>query len=201
MKHVTAATIGLAIGLTLIVAAPAYPHGGGVIRVASKQVAVGGTIALTGEKFEKNAELRLELRGVLDNYPAGRVRSDANGKLSASITIPPAVPIGAYTLVAIADDGDVTARTDLAVGPAPDVAASKEGDAPHGDRDAGHAGHRGNDENRANHDAGRVGGHCRADFAQLWRRSIFTCSLEGHREPLASEPRKDQNRSRTLYAP
>jgi hypothetical protein len=127
MKHVSAATIGLAIGLTLIVAAPAYPHGGGVIRVASKQVAVGGTIALTGEKLEKNAELRLELRGVLDNYPAGRVRSDASGKFSASITIPPAVPIGAYTLVAIADDGDVTARTDLAVGPAPDIAASKEG--------------------------------------------------------------------------
>lgn len=127
MKHVSAAAIGLAIALTLVVAVPAYPHGGGVIRVGSKQVAVGGTIALTGEKLEKNAELRLELRGVLDNYPAGRVRSDAKGKLSANITIPPAVPIGAYTLVAIADDGDVTARTDLAVGPLADVSASKEG--------------------------------------------------------------------------
>ena len=127
MKHVSAATIGLAIGFSLTLAVPAYPHGGGVIRVASKQVAVGGTIALTGEKFEKNAELRLELRGILDNYPAGKVRTDASGKFSATITIPPAVPIGAYTLVAIATDGDVTARTDLAVGPAADVAASKEG--------------------------------------------------------------------------
>jgi len=127
LKHVRAATIGLAIGLTLVVAVPAYPHGGGVIRVAAKQVAVGGTIALTGEKLEKNADLRLELRGVLDNYPAGRVHSDANGKLRASITIPPAVPVGAYTLVAIAADGDVAARTDLAVGPAADVTASREG--------------------------------------------------------------------------
>jgi hypothetical protein len=127
MKHVSATTIGLAIGFTLALAVPAYPHGGGVIRVASKQVAVGGTIALAGEKLEKNADLRLELRGTLDNYPAGRVRTDAGGRLSASITIPPAVPIGAHTLVAIATDGDVTARTDLAVGPAADVAASKEG--------------------------------------------------------------------------
>lgn len=127
MKHVSAATIGLAIGLALAVATPAYPHGGGVIRLASKQVAVGGTIALTGEKLEKNADLRLELRGTLDNYPAGRLRTDASGRLSASITIPLAVPIGAYTLVAIAADGDVTARTDLAVGPAEDVAAAKQG--------------------------------------------------------------------------
>ena len=127
MKHVSAATIVLAIGLALVVAVPAYPHGAGVIRVASKQVAVGGTIAITGEKLEKNAELRLELRGVLDNYPAGRVTSDANGKFNASITIPPTVPVGAYTLVAIADDGDVTGRTSLAIGPAAEVAASNGG--------------------------------------------------------------------------
>jgi len=126
-KHISVAAIGLAIGLTLAVAVPAYPHGGGVIRVASKQVAVGGAFAVTGEKLEKNAELRLELRGVLDNYPIGRVHSDGNGKLSASISIPPAIPVGAYTLVAIAADGDVAARTDLAVGPAADVTASKEG--------------------------------------------------------------------------
>lgn len=127
MKHVSAATIGLMIGLTLVVAVPAYPHGDGVIRVGSKQVAVGGTIALTGEKLEKNADLRLELRGILDNYPAGRLRTDASGRVSASITIPPAVPIGAYTLVAIALDGDVAGRTDLAVGPAADVTATRAG--------------------------------------------------------------------------
>lgn len=113
--------------MTLAVVPPAYPHGGGVIRVAPKQVAVGGTIAVTGEKLEKNADLRIELRGILDNYPAGRVRTDASGRLSASLTIPPAVPIGAYTLAAIAADGDVAARTDLAVGPAADIAAAKQG--------------------------------------------------------------------------
>ena len=115
------------VALLLATASPAYPHGGGVIRLASKQVAVGGTIALKGEKLEKNADLRLELRGVLDNYPAGGVRTDSNGSVSASITIPPAVPIGAYTLVAIASDGDVAARTDLSVGPGAAVAAAETG--------------------------------------------------------------------------
>lgn len=127
MKNFLSATLGLAIGLTLAVSSPAYPHGVGVIRLASKQVAVGGTIALTGEKLEKNADLRLELRGILDNYPAGRIHSDAKGNVSAMVTIPPAVPLGAYTLVAIAADGDVTARTDLSIGPAAAVAAAKTG--------------------------------------------------------------------------
>jgi hypothetical protein len=127
VKHFLTGTIGLAIGLLLTIRSPAYPHGVGVIRLGSKQVGVGGTIALKGEKLEKNADLKLELRGILDNYPAGRIRTDANGKVSANVTIPPAVPIGSYTLVAIADDGDVAARTALAVGPAAAVTAAQEG--------------------------------------------------------------------------
>jgi len=127
MNRFVHVSLGLAIGLTLIVARAGYPHGEGVIRVAAKQVAIGGTIALTGEKLGKNADLRLELRGILDNYPAGQIRSDAKGTVSASVSIPPAVPVGNYTLVAIADDGDVVARTDLSVGPAAAVAASEKG--------------------------------------------------------------------------
>jgi hypothetical protein len=127
MKNNLIASTGLAVALTLIVSLPAYSHGDGVIRLASNQVSVGGTIALTGEKLEKNADLRLELRGILDNYPAGRIRTDAKGTVSASITIPPAVPVGSYTLVAIAEDGDVTARTSLSVGPPAAVAAGEKG--------------------------------------------------------------------------
>ena len=127
MKIFRNASIGFAIGLTLALASPAYPHGGGVMRLASNQVAVGGTIALTGQKFEKNADLKLELRGILDNYPAGRIHSDAKGNVSAMVTIPPAIPVGGYTLVAIAEDGDVAARTDLTVGPVAEAAAAKMG--------------------------------------------------------------------------
>lgn len=91
MKNCLIATTCLAVAVTLGVPSRAYSHGEGVIRLASSQVSVGGTIALTGKKLEKNADLRLELRGILDNYPAGRIRTDGKGTVSASITIPPAV--------------------------------------------------------------------------------------------------------------
>lgn len=112
-------TIFATAALLLATAMPAYPHGGGVIRLASTHVAGGGTVALTGEKLEKNADLALELRGTLDNYPVGRVRTDGAGKFTTNLTLPPNIPGGAYTLVAIAADGDVAARTDIDIGTAP----------------------------------------------------------------------------------
>ncbi len=108
-----------AAALLLITAIPAYPHGGGVLRLATVNVAGGGTVALTGEKLEKNAYLALELRGTLDNYPVARVRADAAGKFSTNLTLPPSIPGGAYTLVAIAADGDVAARTNIVIGSPP----------------------------------------------------------------------------------
>lgn len=105
-----------ATALLLTTSNSAFAHGGGVIRLASNQVAVGGTLALRGEKLEKNSHIRLELRGTLDNYPVGEVKTDTAGKFQMSIVLPPHVPAGAYTLVAIAADGDVTARADLTVG-------------------------------------------------------------------------------------
>lgn len=112
-------TIFATAALLFATAVPAYPHGGGVIRLASTQVAGGGTVGLTGEKLEKNSDFALELRGTLDNYPVGRVRSDSVGKFTTNLTLPPNIPGGAYTLVAIAADRDVAARTDIDIGTAP----------------------------------------------------------------------------------
>lgn len=78
-------TLLATIALLLVVAVPAYPHGGGAIRLATTQVPGGGTVGLTGEKLEKNSDLSLELRGTLDNNPVGRVHSDANGKFSTNL--------------------------------------------------------------------------------------------------------------------
>lgn len=111
-----AATLGAA-ALLLATSTSAFAHPtGGVISLASNRVAVGGTLGLTGEKLEKNSNIRLELRGILDNYPVGEVKTDTAGKFQMSIVLPPHVPAGAYTLVAIAADGDVAARADLTVG-------------------------------------------------------------------------------------
>ncbi len=105
-----------AVALTLTTSTPAFAHGGGVIRLTSSQVPVGGTMTLSGEKLEKSSNIKLELRGTLDNYPVGEVRTDTAGKFQMSIVLPPHVPAGAYSLVAIAADGDVAARADLTVG-------------------------------------------------------------------------------------
>lgn len=115
-RNFFAATLGAA-ALLLAMSTSAFAHPtGGVISLASSQVAVGGTLGLSGEKLEKNSNIRLELRGILDNYPVGEVKTDTAGKFQMSIVLPPHVPAGAYTLVAVAADGDVAARADLTVG-------------------------------------------------------------------------------------
>lgn len=43
------------------------------------------------------------------------------------MTIPLAVPIGTYTLVLVAEDGDIAGRTEVAVGPAAAAVATREG--------------------------------------------------------------------------
>lgn len=121
--NAAAATV-IATALLLATNSTAFAHGGGVIRLASKQVPVGGTLALTGEKLEKNAQLRLELRGTLDNYPVGEIRTDTAGAFTTSIVLPPHVPAGSYMLAAIGPDGDVDARTDLTISAAGAPAAA-----------------------------------------------------------------------------
>jgi len=123
MLVAAAALAGLLAGTTSV----AYAHGGGVLRAAPKQVARGGTINLIGEKLGKNADLKAELRGVLDNYPLGSVRTSATETLAATVTIPVAVPFGVFTLVVIAADGDVAGRTEVTVGPLGEAAAAANG--------------------------------------------------------------------------
>jgi len=105
------------VTLIFSVSATALAHGdGGVFHLASSQIAVGGQLVLTGEKFEKNADMTLVLRGTLDNYPIGHVLTGKDGRFSAELVLPPHVPAGSYVLVAIAADEDVAARADLTVG-------------------------------------------------------------------------------------
>ena len=115
MRNALAVTT-LAFVLIFAISSPAFAHGGGVIRLASNHVAVGGEIVLAGSKLDKKSNIRLELRGVLDNYPVGEVLSDSAGNFQMRLVLPPHVPAGVYSLVAIAADGDVAARADLTVG-------------------------------------------------------------------------------------
>lgn len=107
--------IAAVLGLLALTSAPAFAHGGGVIRLANARVPVGGTIGLSGEKLEKNTTFKLELRGTLDNYPIGDAKTDTAGKFRLSVALPAHVPAGVYSLVAIGPDGDVDARVDLTI--------------------------------------------------------------------------------------
>lgn len=129
VRTLTRSTL-IAVALLIATNTPLSAHGGGVIRLASPQVAVGGELAVTGEKLDKNASLRLEFRGILDNYPVGQVKTDAAGKFRLRIVLPPHVPAGVYTLVAVAADGDVAARTTVTVGGAASAAGSDSGAMP-----------------------------------------------------------------------
>lgn len=119
----------LLLALTLLAGTggAAIAHETGAIYLASKQVPIGGDLSLSGERLPKNAVLQLQLRGALDNYQIGQIRSDAAGKVQTRVTLPPHVPVGNYTLVAIAPDGDVTARTDLVITPEPTAMAGMAG--------------------------------------------------------------------------
>ncbi len=107
---------------------PLLAHESGTIRLSSPQVPVGGNMTLTGAQFTKNARLTLELRGALATLPLGRVRTDASGTFTFSFALPADARAGAYSLVVIADDGDVVGRAGLVVlaaaAPAPDPTGS-----------------------------------------------------------------------------
>lgn len=123
MRYV-AAFLAACAALVLAPSIPAFAHEVGAIHVSTHQVPVGGTLTVRGEKLPKSSALTLELRGVLDNYPAGSVHTDTAGAFEMSLTVPQNVPAGPYTLVVVASDGDVTARADLAVGGAATTTAS-----------------------------------------------------------------------------
>lgn len=108
-------TFRLVLALLLGVAAPAFAHEKGVIQLASKAVSIRGELGITGAKLPKNAELRLELRGALEQFPLGIVRTDTAGAFTATLAIPDEVGTGSYAVIALAPDGDVAARAELVV--------------------------------------------------------------------------------------
>jgi len=113
----------LSVALILMSSVPLVAHPtNGVLHLASQRVVIGGSLELRGEKFEERTDMKLELRGVLDSYPIGQVKTDASGTFQTTLTLPPHVPSGAYTLVAIAPDGDITARAELSIVPSAQAA-------------------------------------------------------------------------------
>ena len=105
----------IVLGLLAAFSSPLPAHEEGVIRLRSGEVPAGGRLELRGERLPKATRLRLELRGAVETFPLGHVRTDAEGVFSASPTLPAGAGSGDYTVVAVAPDGDVAARAELTV--------------------------------------------------------------------------------------
>lgn len=116
------------LALLAVISAPALAHEKGAIRLASRQIPVGGELSLRGERLPKNATLRLELRGTLETFPLGEVRTDAVGRTQARLALPREARMGSYKVVVLAPDSDVAAQADLIVvaAPAADSAAAMD---------------------------------------------------------------------------
>ncbi|MBI3568875.1 MAG: hypothetical protein HY084_11820 [Gemmatimonadetes bacterium] len=106
----TLAAIGLA-------ATPLFAHEKGVLTLNTKQAAPGDTLVARGSKLAKGAALRIEIRGALKTFPFGSVHTDAAGKFEMRLPIPADAKPGAYRVVAIASDGDVSAQENLVLRP------------------------------------------------------------------------------------
>ncbi|HEV8362463.1 MAG TPA: hypothetical protein VGQ52_03005 [Gemmatimonadaceae bacterium] len=105
----------VALALLATISAPVLAHPKGTIRLASKQVGVGGELIVRGETLPKNETLRLQLRGTLETFPLAEVRTNATGAFQARLALPLEARTGNYSLVVVAPDGDVAAQAELIV--------------------------------------------------------------------------------------
>lgn len=104
-------------GMAVAVPATAHAHDEGTLKLVSRTLAVGDSIAVTGIKFSKNSSLRLMLVGLGGRYPLTNVKVNAKGAFERAVLVPTDAPTGAYRLVALADDGDEAAALDVALVP------------------------------------------------------------------------------------
>ncbi|HLG06849.1 MAG TPA: hypothetical protein VI383_11965 [Gemmatimonadales bacterium] len=104
----------LALSLVLT-AGPALAHERGVLHLGKKEVETRSHLELRGEHLPKNATITLQLRGTLATFALGEVKTDSAGGFSARPGLPQEARAGAYTVTAVAADGDKVAEAALVI--------------------------------------------------------------------------------------
>ncbi len=94
---------------------PSVAHEKAVLESSRSSVPAGAVLPLDGRDFGEGESYVLRLVGALREYGLGEVEADAEGLFSIELAIPGSVTPGVYQVVAVAPDGDVTARLDLTV--------------------------------------------------------------------------------------
>ncbi len=123
--------LSIAAAFVFSVTAVAIAHEHGAIHLSAAEAGVGSTIGVTADHLSKKATFRFELRGVLDTYALPDVKSDTAGKFDTHLNLPPAAAAGSYSLVLIAEDGDISARADLTIVASAPINAVSAVDAAH----------------------------------------------------------------------
>ena len=91
------------------------PHPAGSLKLASKTLRAGDSLALGGAKFATNDEVTIVLVGVAGRIELGAVPTDSTGAFQHSFFVPSSAKEGQYQLVAEAIDGDPVASVDVVV--------------------------------------------------------------------------------------
>lgn len=117
-------SLPLAATFGLLLATGAAAHGGGTeptVEVDPAQVTAGGKITIACENMEPNSDRVIVLAGQSLIVQFGTVKTDADGRLTLTATVPSHLPSGVYSLQAI---GDETVSTQLQVTAAEGMASS-----------------------------------------------------------------------------
>ncbi len=108
--------VGRALVVFVMAGTPtADVHEEAILESRSSAVSPGDTILVDGREFEAGEAYVFKLLGVLAKYELPGAIADDEGRFSLKLTIPLEVRPGAYEIVAIAPDGDVAARLEIAV--------------------------------------------------------------------------------------
>lgn len=96
----------------------AAAHEKGAVRLTPAEVPVGGQLQMNGERLTKNARFRVELRGTLETFPLGGVRTDTLGTFELRATLPAGAKAGSYTVAVVStDDDEIVAQSDFTITP------------------------------------------------------------------------------------
>src|SRR5262249_33493804 len=91
----------------------ALPHGKGKLKLDSQHLMAGQAVAVTGSEFAKSESFSILLVRAASRTTLAEIKSDAEGKLSLSLTLPAAAKAGNYRIVVeAADDDDEVASAD-----------------------------------------------------------------------------------------
>lgn len=95
------------------VASAAHPRG--TLRIPSKTLRAGDSLAVTGSQFEPKDAVTLVLIGVTGRKTLADIPTDEKGGFQRSILIPGVTAAGQYRLVAESVDGDEVATLDVSI--------------------------------------------------------------------------------------